>query len=974
VLWDLFYRHLPPISSSGMMAMVVIFGLTGLLLSPRWSFSRWQLRFIEIFVFGLAICLHLLQQYRPLLGVLDRAANPPLVLGNVIFIELICYALVVCYCMFIPNTWRRAALLVIPATAAPLLIAFIVRQQYALSDRVLPADAMSSLTLLMAILSTTALYGTHTINTLRTQTFESEIRAGAILNATPDGIVISDTEGKITSFNPAAERLFGYTAPEAVGSPVHQLMPDSSWERYGEAIKKYQATGDRAAYEAGREVTGVRKDGTTFPMELDVIELPVEDRRLFTGIARDITQRKRAEQAVRESERRFRAIFDHTFEFMGLLSPDGTLLEVNQTALEFAGLPLEAVRGRAFWEAPAIAVSPAGQATCHAAVAEAARGRFVRYEGEARSADGTLHTIDFSLKPVLDETGRVVLVIPEGRDITERKQAEADLQRAKEAAEAANRAKSDFLANMSHEIRTPMNGILGMTQLALDTDLTPRQREFLGMVKTSADSLLTLLNDILDFSKIEAGKFDLERIDFRLREAIDETLRTLVLRAEAKGLVLSCQIQPDVPNLLIGDPSRLRQILVNLVGNAIKFTDQGKVLIQVAPWQPDASPREVSTPATIDHKPEALARADAPANVVALHFTVRDTGIGIAPEKQAVVFDAFEQADSSTTRKHGGTGLGLAISQELVRRMGGRLWLGSELGKGSTFHFTASFGVQKRVPALSETPDPNARDLRTPSPKAPTPKQRLRILVAEDNEINQIMVTSLLEKWGHHVVVANNGRDALAALEQEQPFDVVLMDVQMPEVDGFKTTTAIRAKEKPNGKHLPILATTAHAIKGDRERCLAAGMDAYIAKPIDPTELLAALERVVFPGPLVADSITNGLTAEPFDRAALLAYVDGDQVLLRKVVDRFREKAPQLLANIQEALAQRHSRALQFHAHALKGAVGHFFAGPAAEAALQVELLGQRGDLDSAATAYVALEREIHRLRGALGVLEGSPS
>jgi PAS domain S-box-containing protein len=978
LVWNLFERHMTMGQCSIMLCTVLIFSLSALLLSPRICFTRKLLRGIELPLFSLALGLHLWQQFRSLVNALEPGRGPYFVLAAVFFTVLICYALVVSYCMFIPNTWRRAALFVIPATAAPLVAAWVLGRMNPLAGEALSHHVMSELILLMTILCVAALYGTHIINTLRMQTFESEIRARAILNATPDSIVISDTQGRITLFNPAAERLFGYSAAEAIGNDVHVLMPRASWEQHGEAVKHYLATGDRGAYETGREVTGLRKDHTTFPMELDVIELRVEDRRLFTGIARDISQRKRAERALRESERRFRAIFDHTFEMVGLLSPDGTVLEVNQTALDFASLRGEDVRGRPLWETPALAVPPAGQATCQAAVSEAAQGRFVRYEGELRAADGTPHTVDFSLKPVVDETGAVVLIIPEGRDITERKQAEAAMARAKEAAEAANRAKSEFLANMSHELRTPMNGILGMTELALDTDLSPRQRDFLVMVKKSADALLVLLNDILDFSKIEAGKFELECIDFRLRDTINETLSTLALRAQAKGLELACQVQPDVPNWLTGDPGRLRQILVNLVGNAIKFTEHGEVVVQVTGHKGPEGHKDLGPSSPFG-------------SFVELQFAITDTGIGVPPDKQALIFDAFEQADSSTTRKHGGTGLGLAITYQLVQRMGGRIWLESVPGRGSTFFFTAVFGVAEPVPLPEGCDAAGLHDrrvtvgdedagsrveaiLRAFGPSRPRtengisrsangpggPQRHLRVLLAEDNEINQIMVINLLENWGHTVVVAHNGREALAALDS-QPFDVVLMDVQMPEIDGFQTTEAIRARETATGRRLPIIATTAHAIKGDRDRCLAAGMDAYVSKPIDPAALADALEQVVPHCEVVP---------APFDEAALWAYVDGDAALWRKIVRRFLDKVPELLANVQTALDQRQGGAVQFHAHTLKGAVGHFFAGPAWEAARQIELLGQRGDLEAAATAYGTLAQEIERLRAALAAAE----
>jgi signal transduction histidine kinase/CheY-like chemotaxis protein/HPt (histidine-containing phosphotransfer) domain-containing protein len=513
--------------------------------------------------------------------------------------------------------------------------------------------------------------------------------------------------------------------------------------------------------------------------------------------------------------------------------------------------------------------------------------------------------------------------------------AQQSAESATQLAENAERTKRQFLANMSHEIRTPMNGVLGMLELAMDTELSGPQREYSETALSSAKSLLDIIDDILDFSKIEAGRFDLSPGDFDLRPRLTDVIGTLARRGEEKGLTVELEVAAAVPERIRGDFGRIRQVIVNLLGNAIKFTHKGQVKLRV----------------TVDEQTESS---------VVLHFAVRDTGIGIAAEKRKAIFEAFRQADNSTTRQFGGVGLGLTISAALVERMGGEIWAESVPGRGSTFHFTA-----RLAPAATSADGRVAPSSAVPRPPVQARRNGgLRVLLAEDNAVNQKLARSLLEREGHTVVIASNGRQAVDLFKESQ-FGLVLMDVQMPILGGIDAVKAIRELEQHTGGHVPIVAVTAHAMAGDREMCLAAGMDGYLSKPVRADELFAAISTLADTKTTANEDVRaeNDVLDEVFDETELLNTVQGDHALLLELGAIFLEDAPAHMIAMRDAIASGDATALRFAAHTLKGSAATLTARRVASGALVLESMGKAGDLSGAAAAFANLETAMEELR-----------
>ncbi len=900
-----------------------------------------------------------------------------------------------------------------------------------------------------------------------------------LLETVPDSVYFKDAESRFIRLSRSCARKFSLTDPD-------QAIGKSDADFFGPEHAKQARLDERRVMETGEAILGKIEQETYADQDdtwCSTTKVPLKDQSGNTigtfGISRDVSEQKRAEQELARERDLLKTIIDNVPDLIYVKDRAGRFVTANASLLRSLNLgSLTEIKGKTDYD-----YSPAEMACNYVTDDQNVMRRgeaLVDREESHRGKGGAPVWLLTTKVPLSNADGEVIGVVGIGHDVTEQKRANEEILAAKEVADKANRAKSDFLANMSHEIRTPMNAIIGMTDLVLDTRLDATQRNFLSMVQESGESLLAVINDILDFSKIEAGKLDIEARVFDLRRSLGDMMKTLGMKAHTKGLELAFRVDPGAPRYVKGDAGRIRQIIVNLVGNAIKFTEQGEVFVEVRQL---AGPRDE----------------------VILEINVCDTGIGIAEDKCETIFDEFEQADTSTTRRFGGTGLGLAISSRLVELMGGSIQLESKIDEGSKFTFTihlqsAPEGMEEptsggavyvggtrvlvvddnetnrrilnemlgnwgMLPVLADSGDAAICQLRDAQQRgepfslvvsdvnmpemsgydfvqnirhdancADTPiiiltsggrdgddlvrdqlgiterlmkpvKQsemfnaivralgesapddetefeydeqcddqigHLKVLLAEDNVINQKLAIGVLSRFGHEVTVANNGKEVLDALEKGS-FDVVMMDVQMPVMDGFEATTAIREREGESGNHIPIIAMTAHAMKGDRERCINAGMDEYVAKPIRINTLKEKLSLVLgkrSPGedsksenaaPQTAPPAAPTLS-EPIDWNSARATVAGDEKLLRELLTIYLEESSRLLAELRVAVDTGDMTVLHRAAHTLKGASMSVGASPAADLAQRLEAMKKNQRFDEAPEVLDELGGAIDRV------------
>ncbi len=906
----------------------------------------------------------------------------------------------------------------------------------------------------------------------------TEQHSRLLLESTAEAIYGIDLDGNCTFCNPSCVQMLGYdSADELLGRNMHRCIhhtrPDGS-PYANEECRIYLAFRQGEGSHVDDEVLW-RKDGTAFPAEYWSYPISRDGETVGAVVTFiDITERKQAEVGYA----RLASVVDSSVDAIIATDPDGVINHWNRGAESVYGYSEDEAIGKSL-----AFLLPPNLAAEDSVVLKAIRDgdELKQFETARARKDGTIIDVAITVSPIRMADRRLVGASSIERDITVRRRRERDLEQARDAAESANRAKSEFLANISHELRTPMNAIIGMTDLALREDLTPDVHDCLLTAKDSADTLLFLLNDILDFSRMEAGRFELEPIDFNIRSMLNDAVKSLSLRAHEAGLELACHVDYRVPYWLHGDSLRLRQIVTNLVTNALKFTDQGEVLLEVTSETENAKDLR-------------------PGDDLVLHVAVKDTGIGISEADQKMIFAPFTQADASTTRRYSGTGLGLSICRKLTTLMGGRMWVESELGKGSTFHVTVGFtvasdsddtlrrsrltaGSLESLPVLivddnktnqrilaemlknwSMSPTicdsanqayeklASAADSGEPYPliivdalmpqvdgfmliekinldpklkratilmlssadrqmfrdrcstlpissylekpisqsdlldaimtalEGPQYVTRasetlgasnrpLRILCAEDTPANQKVITKILSKRGHRVEIAHNGREAVDRSQREQ-FDLIIMDVQMPTMDGLQATKLIRENERETKRHVPVVAMTAHAMRGDREKCIDAGMDDYLTKPIDAERLIRKVESIAG---AISDHTTGVATAlEPVSASAsadalwdpdiAINRLGGDKALLLDMIGFFLEDAPGLLDTMVASINSADHSELARAAHSMKGLCSNFEATEATQAALAIQQHAEQVEIQEAKSCLEKLKHDLQLL------------
>jgi PAS domain S-box-containing protein len=925
--------------------------------------------------------------------------------------------------------------------------------------------------------------------TERKHTEEARFQLASIVESSDTAIISNKLDGTIVSWNSGAERIFGYSAEEIKGRSVSILIPpDRSHER-PQIIEKIKR-GERIEH---YETVRVRKDGKQIDVSLSISTVKDAAGKIIgvSKIVRDIRERKLSEEALRESQQMLQLVMDNIPQFIFWKDRNSVYLGCNRNFVQVAGVGSpENIVGKTDYDLPWKKEEADFFRECDRRVMETDTPEYHIIETQLR-ADGEQTWVDTNKVPLHDCEGKVVGLLGTYENITERKRVESELQKAKESAEAATQAKSEFLANMSHEIRTPMNGVIGMTGLLLDTELTPQQRDFVETIRSSGDALLRIINDILDVSKIESGKLELEQSCFELQLCVEESIDLLASQAAEKGLELAYLFDPHTPHTIVGDVTRLRQILVNLVSNAVKFTQAGEVVVSVTA-----------------HKLTQTNNTDSASSTkYEICFAVQDTGIGIPQNQMARLFEYFSQVDSSTSRRYGGTGLGLVISKRLSEMMGGRIWVKSQVGQGSTFYFTI---IAESVPGSSQVDlgeysqpqltgrqllivDDNATnrkiltlqaqswgmlthaaksgiealewfrqghpfdivilDMQMPEmdgltlaaeirkqpdcqglplvmltsmgqqvtgiqaaevnfaaflnkpikqsqlynvliqilggqpikvrPSRPTPPQidpqlagrlPLRILLAEDNLVNRKVILLTLQQMGYRADVAGNGLEVLEALRC-QSYDVVLMDVQMPEMDGLTATRLICQEWLPSSRPR-IIAMTANAMQGDREKCLEAGMDDYISKPIRVEEMVQALSKCQpnreGSGGAGEEVGVEESTLAPLNPKVLQTFRatagENASAFLAELIDCYLEEAPKQVQAIAAAVAQGNANALRQAAHILKSSSAALGATNLANLCKELEVMHSTQVIEGALEKVSQVEAEYERVKAALQI------